>query len=31
MSQLLIKIVAIGTKNFVLESILYGETIAQIL
>jgi hypothetical protein len=24
MSQLLIKIVAIGTKNFVLESILYG-------
>ncbi len=25
MSQLLIKIVAIGTKNFVLESILYGE------
>ncbi len=24
MSQLLIKIVAISTKNFVLESILYG-------
>jgi hypothetical protein len=24
MSQLLIKIVAIGTKNFILESILYG-------
>jgi hypothetical protein len=31
MSQLLIKIVAIGTNNFVLESILYGGNHSQIL